>query len=406
MRCGDTGGLVLFLDAGGTGQVGHGLAPETGQHRKRKSFVDTGHTQLFSGENRPMRHPWVFVMLGLTAFGVPTATEAQLEISSRASSIQIGGRVHAQYAASSVDDANNDFFLRRVRLIADITLNDFASARVQPDFAQGKIALQDVYVRLGFSSKFRVSAGQFKRAFDIFELSSSTDLSIIERDARVEGASGCSGVSGICSYSRLTQKLKYSERDQGIKIDGSSGRVSYQATLTNGTGINVSDENDAKSYSGHLTLAVSENVRVSGQLGVHDYLIESAEASTERGIAWGADVEFGTWRDGAHIQASVIRGDNWKSLDSDHNEATFLTTQIVASYYSERSGRLSGIEPLIRLSFGDPDTAVGKNAGTVVTPGLMFYLQGKSKIGANLDIYSPQSGETALSFKVQTYLYF
>ncbi len=331
-----------------------------------------------------MNNRWGFLTLALTILTVPTAAEAQFEISSRASSIQIGGRAHAQYAASSVSDVENDFFLRRVRLIADITLNDFVSARIQPDFARGKIALQDVYVRLGFSSKFRVSAGQFKRAFDIFELSSSTDLSIIERDARVEGASGCAGVSGICSYSRLTQKLRYSERDQGIKIDGSSGRMSYQFTLTNGTGINVSDENDAKSYS--------------GERGV--------DTKTARGVAWGADVEFGTWRDGAHIQASVIRGDNWKSLDSSHNEATFLTTQIVASYYSEKSGRLAGIEPLLRLSFGDPDTALGKNAGTVVTPGLMFYLQGKSKIGANLDVYSPQSGDTEMSFKVQTYLYF
>ena len=358
------------------------------------------------GDNGLMRYRRVFLMLLLAILAVPDVAESQIEISSRASSIQIGGRVHAQYAASSIGDADNDFFLRRVRLIADITLNDFFAARVQPDFARGKIALQDVYVRLGSSSKFRVWVGQFKRAFDIFELSSSTDLSIIERDARVEGVSGCSGVSSICSYSRLTEKLKYAERDQGIKIDGSSGRLSYQATLTNGAGINVSDENDAKSYSGRVTFAASEKVSFSGQLGVHDYLIESVEKSTARGIAWGVDMEFGTWRDGAHIQASVIRGDNWKSLDASNSEATFFTTQIVASYYTERRGQLAGIEPLLRLSLGDPDTAVGKNAGTVVTPGLMFYLQGKSKIGANLDVYSPQSGETALSFKVQTYLYF
>jgi len=353
-----------------------------------------------------MRHRQVFLTFLLAMVAVPDMVESQIEISSRASSIQVGGRVHAQYAASSVGDADNDFFLRRVRLIADITVNDFVTARVQPDFARGKIALQDVYVRLGSSNKFRVWVGQFKRAFDIFELSSSTDLSIIERDARVEGVSECSGVSGICSYSRLIEKLKYAERDQGIKIDGSSGRMSYQLTLTNGTGINVSDENDAKSYSGRLSLAASDKVTFSAQVGVHDYLFPLVDTRTERGVAWGADLEFGTWRDGAHIQASVIRGDNWKSLDSKQNEVTFLTTQIVASYYSEKSGRLAGIEPLLRVSFGDPDTAIGKNAGTVVTPGLMFYLQGKSKIGANLDIYSPQLGDTDLSFKVQTYLYF
>ncbi|HIB10189.1 MAG TPA: hypothetical protein EYO20_10210, partial [Gemmatimonadetes bacterium] len=119
-----------------------------------------------------MRHCWVVLTLALTALAVPPIIEAQFEISSRASSIQIGGRAHAQYAHTSVGDAENNFFLRRVRLIADITLNDFVAARVQPDFAHGKIALQDVYVRLSFSRNFRVSVGQFKRAFDIFELSS------------------------------------------------------------------------------------------------------------------------------------------------------------------------------------------------------------------------------------------
>ena len=89
-----------------------------------------------------MNNRWGFLTLALTVLTVPTAAEAQFEISSRASSIQIGGRAHAQYAASSVSDVENDFFLRRVRLIADITLSDFVSARIQPDFARGKIALQ------------------------------------------------------------------------------------------------------------------------------------------------------------------------------------------------------------------------------------------------------------------------
>ena len=46
------------------------------------------------------------------------------------------------------------------------------------------------------------------------------------------------------------------------------------------------------------------------------------------------------------------------------------------------------------------------DGGIVFTPGLMFYLEGKTKIGANLDVWSPQTGGTELSFKVQTYLYF
>lgn len=55
---------------------------------------------------------------------------------------------------------------------------------------------------------------------------------------------------------------------------------------------------------------------------------------------------------------------------------------------------------------GDPDIAHDDDGGAVVTPGLMFYLGGKNKIGANVDIYSPQSGNTECSFKVQMFLYF
>jgi hypothetical protein len=81
---------------------------------------------------------------------------------------------------------------------------------------------------------------------------------------------------------------------------------------------------------------------------------------------------------------------------------------MVASYFYAMSGdgRLSGVEPLVRHSMGDPDTALDDFGGVVVTPGLMFYLGGKNKIGANVDIYSPQSGDTEFSFKVQTFLYF
>jgi len=337
--------------------------------------------------------------------GLPQASVAQTEISARSSSIRIGGRLHAQYAASGVAEAENDFFFRRVRLIADVTVSDFLSARIQPDFSGGKTALQDAYVRLGFSSAFRVSIGQFKRSFDLFELSSSTDLSLIERDGRVEGYSDCGGVGSVCSYSRLTEKLGFAGRDQGVKIDGSSGRVRYEATITNGTGLNVSDENDAKSYSGRITVSASDNVKVSGQLAVHDYVDPTQENSGALG--WGGDVEIGSWRDGFHLQAALSGGDNWKSLDATDDPVSFLTVQGVVSYYHPLEGdRLTGIEPLARISVGDPNTFVDDDGGALITPGFMLYFQGKNKIGANFDIYSPQVGDTEYSFKVQTFLYF
>ncbi len=344
------------------------------------------------------------LIFGLLAAAFATQVEAQT-ISSRAADIRIGGRLQAQYAASSVEAADNDFFFRRVRLIADITVNEFFSGRVQPDFAGGKAVLQDAYVTFSPSSSFDISMGQFKRAFDLFDLSSSTDLSIIERDGRVAGVSSCAGVGGACSLARLSEKLDFAGRDQGIRVEAEGERVSFMATVTNGTGANTSDENDAKSFAGRLTVAATDKVSLGGGLTMHDYVQPDDENG--QAVAWTADLEYGTWRDGVHLQLAAMQGDNWKSLDPSGDEATFFAVQGWVSYYAPLSGgRLTGIEPLARVSIADPNGDAVDDGATIFTPGLMLYVGGKNKIGFNVDVFAPQTGDTEYSFKIQSFLYF
>ena len=346
----------------------------------------------------------IITILSLTLSLVPSDVSGQ-DISARSASIRMGGRIHAQYSASSVPSAVNDFFFRRARLLLDVTVGDFLSARLQPGFVGGKTELKDVYLRLNFADDFQVSMGQFKRAFDLFELSSSTDLSVIERDGRIEGVSGCTGVDGACSYSRLTEKLGFAGRDQGLRVEASVGRLSFQGTMTNGTGSNTADDNDSKSYSARLTFAATSNVHMSGQYGVHDYVAEGDV--NEYAEAWSADVEVGAWRDGLHIQAALVRGDNWKEVDAGGDAVTFLAFQGVASYYVPLGGsRFVGIEPLARVSYADPDNATAADVAVIFTPGLMLYVQGKNKIGFNVDGLSPRTGTTEFSFKMQAFLYF
>ena len=369
------------------------------------AFLPTGASSLTRPSQRgSTMHRNLIAILVATLFLVSADVSGQ-EISARSASVRIGGRMHAQYSASSVSSSVNDFFLRRARLILDVMVADFFGARLQPDFAGGKTELKDAYVRLNFADDFRISMGQIKRAFDLFELSSSSDLSIIERDGRIEGVSGCTGVNGACSYSRLTEELGFAGRDQGLGVDASIGRVSFQGTMTNGTGINVADDNDAKSYSGRLTFAATSNIDVSGQYGVHDY-VATGDVNEYAG-AWSADVEVGPWRDGLHVQAAVASGDNWKEIDANSDAVTFIAVQGVASYYVPLGGpRLVGIEPLARLSYADPDRATTDDGAVIFTPGLMLYVQGKNRIGFNVDWLSPRTGTTELSFKSQAFLYF
>lgn len=348
-------------------------------------------------------------VIGLFAvLSSPTPASAQTEISARTATITIGGRLHTQFSSTTVDDAGpTNVFLRRARVYLGIEVNDFLEAVLQPDFVGGEARLQDAYVRFKFSDGFAVTVGQMKRAFDLFELSSSTRLSVIERDGRVPGVDHCAGVGGICSWSSFNEELAYAERDVGIRFEGDfSEKVSYMAAVTNGTGVNVPDENSSKSYSARIQVELGGGVRLAANTSIHDYIGPGDD--TEYGVAYGGDIEFGSWQDGLHLQAGFVTGDNWLSLGPSGTPATFRTAQVIGSYYIplDDDKRFVGIEPVGRISWGDPDTDGGDDGGLLLTPGIMFYVVGRSKVGANLDIYSPQTGDTEMSLKLQTYLYF
>ena len=331
---------------------------------------------------------------------VAPGLEAQAQISARGADIRLGGRLHSQFVTSSVDGVGSQFFQRRARLITDVTVGDVWSARVQGDFSGGSTELVDAWIRYNFSSSFRVSVGQFHRAFDLFERTSSTRLSVIERDGRVAGAPGCTAVGGVCTLNRLTSKLAYGGRDQGVRVEINGDRLSFVGTVTNGTGTNEADENGAKSLAGRVEFAASDDVTVGGAISRHDYV---SGDDTEYGTAWTADVQFGGWQDGFMAQASVSGGDNWKVTDSP----SFMGWMAIASYYAPISeGRIQGIEPVLRVSAGDPNTDVDDDGGFVFTPGLMMYVGGRNKFGFNVDVYSPQGGDTEYSLKFQSFLYF
>lgn len=346
-------------------------------------------------------------ILALAAAWCPSAS-GQVEISARGAEIEFGGRLHSQFATSSATDGKaTDFFTRRARLTLDIRVSPLLDARVQPDFGGGALDLKDAYFRLNLDPGLRFSIGQFKRAFDIFELDSSTDIVVVERTGRIDGAGGCAGPGGTCALSRFTEKLGYSDRDIGVRADGSLGsRVSFLATVTNGTGTRGSDENSGKSAAGRMSVQLLDGVLFSANVSRHDFVSE--HGGTRGATALGADIEVGGFRDGTHLQMGVIGGANWRLDASPAGEIPrFLTWQAILSRYFPMEGtQVVGVEPMARASWGDPDRAAADDAGLLLTPGVFLYVKGKNRIGANLDIYRPGTGPREFSFKLQTYLYF
>lgn len=359
-----------------------------------------------------MRLSYLSFLLLLLGVGLPARLLAQLTINPRAVSLAVGGRIHVQYALSSVDGDNgtaaavDDVFIRRARINVDIKVGDVFDARVEPDFSGGdaRVALADTYARLNLARSFRISAGQFKRAFSIFELSSSTDLPIIERDGRIEGVSGCPGVGGVCTFSRISERLHFDGRDLGLRAEGDvSTRVHYAATLTNGEGKNAPDANYSKSMSGRVVLALTDAFNLAGFGGVHDYV--GADSAAHQARAIGADVEVGTWRKGFHLVAGMVAGDNWLV----GTDAGFSSAQALVSVYIplRPGGWFAAVEPLLRAGWTTTETAVGTDYRTLLfTPGISLYVAGKNWVGLNLDWYDTNDGGSDWSLKTQAFVYF
>ena len=349
--------------------------------------------------------PTTLVALALMA---PAPLVAQLQIDSRAAQITLTGRVHSQFRTSSADGARgSEFVLRRARMTVQVTINDLVDGRIQPDFGEGTIALKDAYLRLNLDPALRLSFGQAKRPFDIFELYSSTQIILIERTGKIDGVDACAGPGGVCSLSQLTEKLGYSDRDVGLFVDGRpSDKVEYRFSITNGTGSNTSDENGSKSYTGRVVVQATPNVRVAANVGVHDYL--DATTGNEYAAAYGGDVEIGNYGDELHVQAGIIAGQNWLSLDAFGDPATFVTAQGVVSYRFPVTGsdRFTAVEPLARISWADPDTDAAQAGGWLFTPGVVLHITGRNMLVANIDVWSPDIGGTEWSFKFQSFLHY
>ena len=355
----------------------------------------------------------------------PVTGSAQLEIESKATKIKITGRVHALWDySSSAEELSSVFLIRRARLTMEVSINDWIKGKVQPDFSTGfglenGIRLKDAYIDFVFSEPFRIRMGQFKRPFDRFELTSSTQILVIERTGAVRGADSCSGVGSVCSYSRLTEKLGFADRDVGLMIGGKIGHWVWSTSVTNGQifedlvtfsgPIDTTDVfSDGKSFGGRLEYRGS-NLIIGVNGAAHDYANPVQLDQVDYGLGYGVDLDWGDYNGpGLHVKAGVTAGDNWKNLDTTGKPSNFLTTQGILAYRwgLASSNRVESIEIVGRASYADPDSGVSDDEGMLLTPGIVAYFTGRNKVALNLDAYKPGNLDWEYSVKLMTYLHF
>ncbi len=232
---------------------------------------------------------------------------------------------------------------------------------------------------------------------------------MVEREGDIRGVSDCPGVGGLCSYGQFTQGLGFADRDIGVMLDGrdDADRFRYSVAVTNGAGDNAAEENDAKSVSARLEFAAAPDLTVGANLGLHDY-VDAGSGEDEHAFAFAGDVDWGGSGEGPHVRAGGLVGENWRALGVMGDPSTVVAVQGIGSYRRALEGHrlVDGIEPLIRLSWGDGSDAVDGDDGLLVTPGLVVHFVGLNRFLLNVDVWSPAEGETEWSVKAQTNLVF
>ncbi len=341
------------------------------------------------------------------AIALPSAARAQVEIkANNLAEIKFSGRVNLQYNTTSVGDRrSSEFLLRRVRLTAEFKFNDFLSGKIEPEYAITSTRVRDAYGRLTFGSGFRFTFGQFKKPTDVFQLTTSSLLPVIERTGFVRGVDSCAGV-GFCSFTFFSSGLLYADRDIGVMVDGEIGIFDYAVSATNGEGVWTKEANGEKAFNGRVVVRAAKDLKI----GAHAVQLDFANDTTgqvDYGTAYGADVDWGNYDRGLHVIAGAMGGTNWRNLDAQGRTSDFVTAQAILSYKAPVGGKhISAIEPIGRVSWSDPDTDAAQDGAWLLTPGLQFFFLARNKMSFNADIYVPDQGGTVWSFKGQFWMYF
>jgi hypothetical protein len=359
------------------------------------------------------------VGIGILSFALGAGSAAG-QVASEDVNIRLNGRVQVQFNTTSVSPEEagvselpaSTFETRRVRLGARVTIREWIEAVIEPEFALGDFALRLAFVNLAFEDWLNLRIGQYKKPFGRIFLESSTQIQAIERGLRIRGLAAAEeredlaappprvltfvdGTPLLGEEQFILDALLYQSYDIGTSLHGTTGRLFYEVGVFNGSGLDRRDENDWKTVAARVGGQPFEGVPLSiGGAVTRQDRFEDPES----GVAVELFGEWSRFRErGLHVIGEVVMGGTIVVDD------TFLGAQVVASWFAPVRGKVEGIEPVARVSYGDPRRDIDGDAGVLLTPGVNVYFFGRNRLSLNLDVYVPQGNrfETASSLRAQ-----
>jgi phosphate-selective porin O/P len=326
--------------------------------------------------------------------------------------VRLTGRLQEQFYyfdnepyAATVGPKDN-FFTRRARIEARGQISEQVTVYIQPSFEGGRnltnlvttcsgtplvcrttgrsgLRLRDAWIDVRFSpadskGALYLRAGQEKRPYSPYELTSSNNLPSIERGAGQgllpRASNDLFAANGFLSHD-VGARVRYEYKLDDLRL------VNVSFGVYNGQGESLNDVNNKKSFGARATVGVTPKLDVGGSWFAHDGIVTvgSVIDSAFTNYAWGVDAQWGKVGD----EGLFVLGEYLDGNDATAAKNKIRGIQGLAAYnYRLKSPTswLYAIEPAFRVDLADPNTNLTNDRVTTITAVLGIYMSSRSQL--------------------------
>jgi hypothetical protein len=334
--------------------------------------------------------------------------------------VKLTGRLQEQfyvfdnepYGATVGSESN--FFTRRARIEARGQISENVTVYIQPSFEGGRnlsnvvttcsgtplvcrttgrsgLRLRDAWIDVRFSPEaskggLYLRAGQEKRPYSRYELTSSNNLVSIERGAGQgllpRASNDLFSSNGFLSHD-VGASIRYEYKLDDLRL------VTLKFGAYNGQGESLNDVNNTKSFGARATAGLWSKLDIGGSWFAHDGIVTvgTTPDSAFTNYAWGVDAQWGKpGEEGLYVLGEYLDGN-----DATSAKNKIRGVQGLAAYnyrFKSPTSWLYAIEPAFRVDLADPNTALESDRATLITAVLGIYMSSKAQLRV---VYERQS---------------
>src|SRR5919107_5748830 len=334
--------------------------------------------------------------------------------------VKLSGRLQEQFYYFSNEDfaaivgPQSNVFTRRARIEARGQISENVAVYVQPSFEGGRnlsgvtttctstpvpvgggtptltcrttgrsgLRLRDAYIDVRFSPEaskgaLYLRAGQEKRPFSRYELTSSTNLPSIERGAGQgllpRGSNDLFGANGFLSHD-VGGSVRYEYKLDDTRL------VTLRVGAYNGQGESLNDVNNKKSFGARGTFGLTQKLDIGASWFAHDGIVTlgATPDSAFTNYAFDIDAQWGKVGD----EGLFVLGEYLNGNDATAAKNKIQGIQGVAAYnirMQSPTSWLYAIEPAFRFDLADPNTDAEDDRVTTITAVLGLYMSSRAQ---------------------------